>query len=77
MKETKRESTKIFHFGESSYESKGLVEIPAMLKGEKFYLRTEVLQGDIPWLIGKSTMSKMGMMLNLGENVVEIETLGE
>ena len=76
MRETKKESKKIFSCGESSYESKGLVEMPVVLKGKKFYLRTEILPGDIPWLIGKNTMNKMGMRINLKENLLEIEALG-
>ena len=77
MKDTRRESHKVqvFNFGTSSYKSKGIIEIPVTLKGRKFYLRTEVL-GDIPWLIGKKTMSNMGMMLNLKEYKVCIGVLG-
>ena len=45
------------------------------LKGRTFYLRTEILEGDIPWLIGKKTMSNMGMMLNLKEDNVSIGVL--
>ena len=76
MKDTRREWHKVFNFGTSSYKSKGVIEIPVTLKGRKFYLRTEVLEGDIPWLIGKKTMSNMGMMLNLKEDKVCIGVLG-
>ena len=48
MKDTRRESHKVFNFG-TSYKSKGVIEIPVTLKCRKFYLRREVL-GDIPWL---------------------------
>ena len=50
MKDTRRESHKVFNFGTSSYKSKGVIEIPVTLKGRKFYLRTEVLEGDIQYL---------------------------
>lgn len=76
MKETRRQSNKTFNFGESSYKSTGIVEIPVTLKGKKFYLSTEILKGDVPWLIGKRTMSNMEMRLNLKENTVEIGALG-
>ena len=46
------------------------------LKGRNFYLRTEILEGDIPWLIGKKTISNMGMMINLKEDNVSIRVLG-
>ena len=73
---TRKESNKVFNFGESSYKSKGVIEIPVILKGQKFYLKTEILQGDVPWLIGKKTMSRMGMTIDLKENNVKIKVLG-
>ena len=76
MNETKRESNKIFHFGESSFRSKGVIEIPVILKGKKIYLKTEILQGDVPWLIGKKTMGRMGMLIDLKNDNVKIEALG-
>ena len=76
IRETKKESNKVFKFGESSYKSKGVMELPVVLKDRKFYLRTEILQGDIPWLIGKKTMSRMGMRIDMKDNLVEIEALG-
>ena len=76
MHDTKKESNKIFKFGESIFMLKGVIEIPVMMKGQKFYLKTEILQGDVPWLIGKETMSRMGMTIDLKRNNVEIEVLG-
>ena len=75
MNENRTESNKVFNFGESSFKSKGVFEIPVIVKDKKFYLKT-ILQGDIPWLIGKKTMSKMGMMIYLKENKVKVEALG-
>ena len=48
MKDTRKESNKVFNFGTSSYKSKGVMEIPVTLKDRKFYLRTEILEGDMP-----------------------------
>ena len=76
MHETKRDSSKVFNFGETSFKSKGLMEIPVIIKGQKFYLKTEILQGDIPWLMGKKTMSRMGMVMDLRKDKVKIEVLG-
>ena len=76
MNETKRDSSKVFNFGETSFKSKGLMEIPVILKEQKFYLKTEILQGDIPWLMGKKTMSRMGMVMDLRKDKVKIEVLG-
>ena len=77
MNDTKKGSDKVFNFGESSFKSKGVMEIPVTLKGRKFYLKTEILEGDIPWLIGKKTMSSMEMKLNLAKNTASIGVLGD
>ena len=66
----------MFNFGESSFKSKGVIEIPVTLKGQKFYLATEILQGDVPWLIGKKTMSRMGMVIDLKKENVKIGVFG-
>ena len=76
MKDTRKESNKVFNFGTSSDKSKGVIEITVTLKGRNFYLRTVILEGDIPWLIGKKTISNMGMMINLKEDNVSIGVLG-
>ena len=75
MKGTKKESNKVFKFGESCYKSKEVMEIPVVLEGKKFYLKTEILQGDIPWLIGKKTMSNMDMKIDMKNSLVEIGEL--
>ena len=41
------------------------MEILVTLKDRKLYLKTEILVGDIPWLVGKKTKINVGMMLNL------------
>ena len=76
MNETRKESHKVFNFGESAFKSKGVIEIPVTLKGRKFYLKTEILQGDVPWLIGKKTMNRMGMVIDMKKDNVKIEVLG-
>ena len=77
MKDTRRESNKVFNFGTPSYKSKGVIEIPVTLKVRTFYLRTETLEGDLLWLIEKKTMSNMGMMLNLKDVKESIGVLRE
>ena len=72
MNETRKESHKVFNFGESAFKSKGVIEIPVSLKGRKFYLKTEILQGDVPWLIGKKTMNRMGMVIDMKKDNVKI-----
>ena len=40
INDTRKESDKVFNFGESSFISKGTIEIPVILKGQNFYLET-------------------------------------
>ena len=75
MNDTRIDSSKVFNFGETTYKSRAILEIPMKLKGKKFYMRTEILQGDIPWLIGKKTMSRMCMSLDMSRNTVSIGVL--
>ena len=74
---TKKESSKVFHFGETQYSSRGVIEIPVVVKRKKFYLITEIIQGDVPWLIGKNAMGRMGMHLDIKRNKARIEAFGD
>ena len=76
MIDTRKQSDKVFNFGETSYKSKGVMEIPVTWNDKKFYLKTEILEGDIPWLVGKTAMHNLGMVLNLKNNTAHIGALG-
>ena len=69
-----KKSNKTFFFGETSYESSGVVKIPCKIKNKCFYIKTEILKGDIPWLIGRETMEKMKMIIDVKEEKI---TLGD
>ena len=76
INQTKRESSRRFNFGETQYISRGVIQIPAIVKGRRFTLATEILQGDVPWLIGKVAMGKMGMHIDVRRKMVRIEDFG-
>jgi hypothetical protein len=76
MLESKKVSTKIFKFGESEYKASSVMNIPCWVGGEKIYIRTVILKGDIPWLIGRETMAKLKMEINVGERKVTMGALG-
>ena len=65
MNDTQEKSDRIFVFGESEYESIKVVNIPCILGNQKVKLRTEIIKGDIPWLIGRETMEKMGLIIDI------------
>lgn len=77
MKSSKRQSDRVFRFGNSNYESTSVVEIPCIVgkNREKIYIKTTILKGDIPWLIGRETMENLKMVIDVGRNVVRCEAL--
>src|ERR1044072_409318 len=52
-------------FGESKYTAVKRIRIPCSLDRWDFYLLTDVVQGDIPWLLGRESLRKMGACINL------------
>ena len=52
------------------------MEIPVTIKGEKIHVRTEILEGDLPFLIGKKTMGNLGMVIDVEREYVKIKELG-
>ena len=50
--------------------------IPVNLGGRKVGLTTEVVEGDIPWLLGKKTLKQMKAILDLGRGLLKIVDLG-
>ena len=65
IQKTKTLSNKIFNFGESTYQSKHVLEIPISINNKKNYVKTEILKDDIPWLIGKETMRRLQMKIDV------------
>ena len=52
------------------------LEIPVEVKGRKFSLTTKVVEGDIPWLLGKPTLKRMGAILDIRTGYMKITDLG-
>src|SRR6201990_1293693 len=52
-------------FGESKYTAVKRIRIPCSLDRWDCYLLTDVVQGDIPWLLGRESLRKMGACINL------------
>lgn len=50
---------KRYRFGETGYDVAKVLEIPCFLNGRRFSIRTEVVEGDIPWLIGVETLERL------------------
>ena len=75
LKDTEKRVEREFRFGESKYECRRELEIPVWIKGKKIYIRTCVVEGDIPWLIGRTTLQNLKVSLDLERNVANIKEL--
>ena len=74
MLKEQRKIEEVYVFGKDNYNAFKSVKIPCSLGGIRFWVNTEVVKGDLPWLIGRETMERMGVEINLGEQKV---TFGE
>ena len=52
-------------FGESKYKAVKRIRIPCTFFRWDFFLITDVVQGDIPWLLGRESLRKMRACINL------------
>ena len=75
MKEKQVRVERSFKFGESEYKASKMIEIPCNVGGRKIYIRTIIVSGEVPWLIGRETMEKMDMRILVKENRVELGKL--
>ncbi len=72
MKKSNKQSSRLFTFGDTTIGSRCTMEIPVVIGNEKVLIKTEILKGDVPWLIGKETMSRMNMKIHIKEKKVVI-----
>src|SRR5215469_2227096 len=64
-----------YNFGNSCFKVKKTLKIPCSIEGYRFNLLTDVIEGDIPWLMGKETMAKMDMKIDVKRKTVVIGAL--
>lgn len=62
-------------FGKTRYPIMKEIELPCKIKNNKFYIRTNVLEGDIPLLLGRHTMKKMKIHQLHDRNCINIGVL--
>lgn len=67
---------RIFTFGKTEYKETKLLKLPCWIGNNKFFIKTVMVEGDIPWLIGRENMEKMEMEIKLKEKVAIIRDLG-
>ena len=75
-----KEVNQRFKFGESRYKSEETIDLPVIMKmkgkGEKIVkqVTTHVVQGEVPFLLGKETMKKWGTKIDVNNDVLEIQS---
>jgi hypothetical protein len=69
MNEGKEECKKTFFFGDSKVESLEIMDIPCRIGERNIYIRTILVDGDIPWLVlsREGDPRKNGSYLGYGE----------
>src|SRR5678815_691114 len=75
MLQTVEENQLTYVFGETEYQVCKIINIPCNTRGYEFLMRTEVVRGDIPWLVGKETMERMDMRIDMRKKEIDIGVL--
>lgn len=70
MKKEQETSDRKFKFGNSEFESKRVLKIPCKIGDKKVKIRTEIIEGEVPWLIGRETMVNMGLIMDIEKRKV-------
>ena len=70
MSSTQRKTDKVFMFGETRYVGRKIVEIPCQWGRRVIYIRTHVVDGDLPWLLGRETMNNLDVQIDIGKECV-------
>src|SRR5215469_16111224 len=75
LKLTEREEKNTFCFGNERYNSNNTVDIPVQLDKRRIKIRTSVIDGEMPWIIGKETMKKMGAQFDWNNQKIILENI--
>ena len=67
IKVTQRPSEKRFILGETEYKERKVVVIPGEIGLIKLRVKTEVVEGDIPWIMGKDWMIENGLEIDMNK----------
>ena len=73
LKETfrsEKRSEGVFFFGKQKVISKKTYELPVEIGNFKALLKTEIVEGDIPWLVGTDSLRKIGAIVDLEREVM-------
>ena len=69
---TQRPSEKRFIFGETDYKARKVEVIPGEIGGIKVRVKTEVVEEDILWIIGKYWMIEKGLKIDMNRKEIRL-----
>src|SRR5215469_9865901 len=72
---SEKKSEGIFGFGKQKVTSKKTFELPIEIGNLKVFLKTEIVDGDIPWLVGTESLRKMKAIIDLEKEVIILSKL--
>ena len=72
---SEKKSEGVFWFGKQKVISKKTYDLPVEIGNFKALLKTEIVEGDIPWLVGTESLRKMGAIINLEKKVIIVSNL--
>ena len=64
-----------FVFGKTEYKILKEILLPCKIEEKSFNLKINVIEGDVPLLLGKSAMKNMKLKINLEEGTIDIDAL--
>jgi hypothetical protein len=76
MNDSQVKVSRTYVFGTSRYEAVKSVRIPCVIKGMRILILTEIVRGNVPWLIGCETLERLGVSIDLAEGRVRLGALG-
>ena len=72
-KVTREMGKRVFKFGAGEkFESLAEIHLPAVMAGKQVTIKTDVIDSEIPLLLSQSSMKKANMILDIGEDTVQI-----
>ena len=64
MKDSERKIEATYVFGEREYKCHRKFLIPIVIGNHKALLETEIVEGNIPWLVGTVVLDKLGARID-------------
>src|SRR5215469_11566192 len=75
FEDSSQKSDNSYYFGGSCFQAKRRVDIPVFLGKQKVWITTDVVEEEIPWLIGTGTQKNMGAIIDVKRMEMTLENL--